>query len=198
MTSLTVFLRATFFAALAAVAGGSLEQQQPASRSTTQPASKPASAPAMLKVGDPAPAFSLGDHTGKIWKLADLHGKRFVLWFYPKAQTSGCTVEACGFRDHFAEFEKLNITILGISFDEPEENAEFVKNQKLVFPLLCDTKHETALAYGAWAEGRQPYPSRKSFVIDADGKIEKIYSKVDPSVHAEELLKFFGEAKKNK
>lgn len=202
MTQPDFFLR-TFLCAAAALGGLSAIQQNPAhppahppAAPASKPASRPASAPAALRVGDAAPAFALKDHAGKLWKLADLKGKRVVLWFYPKASTSGCTVEACGFRDKYSEFEKQNVVILGVSFDGEEDNAKFHKNQNLTFPLLCDITKETALAYGAWTEGGMPYASRKSFVIGADGKLEHIFPKVNPSVHADELLKLFAGAEK--
>jgi len=157
------------------------------------PASKPASAPrssekAMLKVGDVAPDFRVQDHTGKERTLSEFKGKRVVLWFYPKADTPGCTAEGCGFRDNFTEYEKRGVQVLGVSFDTPAENAAFVKKFSFPFPLLCDVKREIGVAYGAAPDKNAKYAERISYVIGPDGKIEQAIGKVQAKSHPTELL----------
>jgi thioredoxin-dependent peroxiredoxin len=148
----------------------------------------PKERPAMLKVGDPVPAFRLKDHTGKDRTLAEFRGKRVVLWFYPKANTGGWTAEGCGFRDLTPEYEKKGAVILGISFDTPEENASFVAKQSFPFPLLTDVDRAAAIAFGAAADAKAAYPKRITVVIGPDGKVERIIDKVDARAHPADLL----------
>lgn len=147
----------------------------------------------MLEPGDPAPAFALEADTGETVRLADLRGKAVVLYFYPKDDTSGCTKEACGFRDHLEEFAERGWTILGVSPDGVDSHREFKEKHDLNFRLLADPDHEVAEAYGAWGTkkmyGRE-YEGilRSTFLIDQDGRIARTYSKVKPAEHAEEIL----------
>ncbi|MFN0206475.1 MAG: peroxiredoxin [Planctomycetota bacterium] len=197
MLTTPVFLRTIFVAALASAfvlvspLGNDPLQKSETKPAATRPAeNKPASAPATLKIGDAAPAFRVADHTGKVRSLADFKGKRVILWFYPKANTSGCTKEGCGFRDRIADIEKLGATVLGVSFDDATENSKFVTDQKFNFALLCDTTKEMGLAYGAWSEGKPAYPARISYIIGKDGKIENIYLKVNVTKHAGEIVEW--------
>lgn len=139
----------------------------------------------MLKVGDNAPEFELLSSEEKPTRLSDFRGKRVVLFFYPKAGTSGCTTQACGFRDRFAEVEAVNATIVGISPDEPAALAKWKAKESLPYTLLSDTDHQVAEAYGAWGEksmyGRKYMGIiRSHFVIDANGRLEDVQVKVSP------------------
>lgn len=146
----------------------------------------------MLKVGDTAPDFRLQDHTGKERSLGEFKGKRVILYFYPKADTPGCTKESCGFRDHIKDYGKLNIQILGASFDTVAEQAAFVKKYDLSFPLLADPSRTLGLAYGAADDAKAQYPARITYLIGADGKIERAYDKVDAKSHPFTLLEELG------
>ena len=147
----------------------------------------------MLQEGDIAPELSLESGAGDTIRLADLRGRRVVLFFYPKDDTSGCTKEACGFRDAKAELEALGVVVLGVSPDGVGSHGRFRDKYALNFPLLADTDHSVAEAYGAWGTkklyGRE-YEGvlRSTFLIGADGRIEKIYRKVKPAGHADEVL----------
>ena len=143
-----------------------------------------------LSVGDVAPDFCVKSHTGQEVKLSDYNGKSVLLWFYPKADTPGCTREGCGFRDRLPEFEKKNAQILGVSFDTVEENRAFAEKYEYNFPLLCDTKREIGLAYGACDDAQAVNAKRISYLIGPDGKIAHSFGKVDASSHPEEALKF--------
>jgi peroxiredoxin Q/BCP len=145
-----------------------------------------------LKEGDLAPDFELLTDENQPLSLASLRGKRVVLFFYPKADTSGCTTEACGFRDAAPRFDGLHAVVLGISPDKPSAQAKFRKKYGLPYSLLCDTEHQVAEAYGVWKEksmyGRKYFGiERTTFVIGADGRIQKIFSKVKPAGHAAEV-----------
>ncbi|MFW6039830.1 MAG: thioredoxin-dependent thiol peroxidase [Gemmatimonadota bacterium] len=147
----------------------------------------------MLSQGDMAPDFSLSSDRGDTVRLADLRGRRVVLYFYPKDDTSGCTKEACGFRDALPRFDAQGAVVLGVSPDDVGSHEKFRDKYDLNFPLLADPDHAVAEAYGAWGKkklyGRE-YEGvlRSTFVIDADGRIEKVYRKVKPAGHAEEIL----------
>lgn len=142
----------------------------------------------MLKPGDPAPAFSVQDHTGQRVELEGLRGKRVVLWFYPKADTPGCTKEGCGFRDYHSAYEEKGAVVLGVSYDDPATNAAFAEAYAFPFKLLSDVDKEVAKAYGAYDAGHDGYPSRSTYVIGADGNIEHVVEGVDPQSHPKELL----------
>ncbi len=146
-----------------------------------------------LKIGDIAPDFKLPDQNGKIHKLSDYRGKWVLVYFYPKDDTPGCTTEACTLRDNFSFFKKLNCQILGISTDSVKSHQKFAQKYNLPFPILADKNKEVVKKYGVYGEkkflgkvfmGTQ----RVSFLINPEGKIEKIYEKVVPQTHANEVI----------
>ena len=146
-----------------------------------------------LKVGDNAPNFSLRDQNGNSVSLDSFLGKKVIVFFYPKDDTPGCTVEACNFRDDFEMYEEKNAVLLGISKDGEESHKKFISKFDLPFRLLCDEDHAVAEAYGAWGEksmyGRKYMGIiRTTVVVDADGKVEQIFEKVKPKDHSKELL----------
>lgn len=147
----------------------------------------------MLKEGDKAPAFSLSDETGKKVKLLDFKGKKVILYFYPRDNTPGCTRQACALRDQFRSFTKIKTTIYGVSKDSVESHQKFIAKHDLPFSLLSDPEVSLAKAYGAWGEknmyGKKTMGIiRSTFVIGENGKIEKVYPKVKPDLHADQLL----------
>ena len=140
---------------------------------------------AKLAVGDKAPAIALKDQNDKLVRLSSFKGKRVVLYFYPKADTPGCTTQSCNLRDAFPQLKKLNAVVLGISPDTPEKQKKFDDKYKLKFPLLADTEHKVAEAYGVWGEkmnyGRKYMGIiRSAFVIDEKGKLTGVFYKVSP------------------
>ena len=146
----------------------------------------------MPVVGKSAPAFTLDTDTGERLSLRDLKGKPVVLYFYPKDDTSGCTAEACEFRDAFPRFDKSKAVILGVSPDPVKSHQKFKAKYELPFTLLADTDHAVAEQYGVWKEksmyGRKYMGvERTTFIIDAAGKIAKIFEKVKPQGHAAEV-----------
>jgi peroxiredoxin Q/BCP len=152
----------------------------------------------MLKEGDKAPDFNAKDQDGNDVKLADLKGQRVVLYFYPKDDTPGCTKEACSFRDADDVYKSKGIRVLGVSTDNEKSHQKFISKFQLPFDLLADTDKQIVEAYGVWGEksmyGRKYMGTfRKTFLIDGDGKIVKIFDKVDVSAHADEVLTAFGE-----
>ena len=150
--------------------------------------------PKLLPVGSKAPPFSVLDHEGHTVTSAGLAGQRFVLWFFPKADTPGCTRQGCGFRDQQTGFEKQKVKVFGVSFDTPADNRAFVQKFSFPFPLLCDTKREMGLAYKACDSVVDPYPNRITYVIGPDGKIEQAIETKDPGGQAEELLAILARA----
>jgi peroxiredoxin Q/BCP len=139
-----------------------------------------------------APAFTLDTDTGEPLSLRDLRGRTVVLYFYPKDDTSGCTVEACEFRDHFPRFSREKAVILGISPDSVQSHQKFREKYDLPFTLLADLGHEVAERYGVWVEkslyGRKYMGvARTTFIIGPDGKVRRIFSKVKPEGHAAEV-----------
>ena len=150
----------------------------------------------MLKEGTSAPAFKTTDANGEDVILKDLRGQKVVLYFYPKDDTPGCTKEACSFRDAFSKFKKRGITILGVSPDSEKSHQKFATKYKLPFTLLADKEHAIADAYGVWGEKKfmgRTYMGvhRKTFLIDEKGKIKKVFEKVKPEEHADEVLEAF-------
>lgn len=147
----------------------------------------------MLKEGDPSPDIRLHTDSGEEFQLSNLKGKRVVLYFYPKADTPGCTAEACEFRDEIKQFAKHGTVVVGISPDKPAAQAKFREKYSLPFSLLADEEKEAAKAYGVWKE-KNMYGKkvmgivRSTFVIGPDGKIEKIYDNVKAKGHAAQVL----------
>jgi len=151
----------------------------------------------MLKEGDKAPDFVANDQDGKEVKLADFAGKRVVLYFYPKDDTPGCTKEACSFRDADDVFNAKGIKVLGVSTDSEKSHQKFISKYQLPFDLLADTEKHIVEAYGVWGEksmyGKKYMGTmRRTFLIE-DGKIVKIFDKVNVAEHADEVLAAFGE-----
>ena len=147
----------------------------------------PASA-AMLATGAPMPAFELTDQDGKVVRSADLAGKSYLLWFYPKAMTPGCTTEARGLRDQIKEFETAGVTVLGVSFDDAAANKKFVEAESLPFRLLSDKDHKLAEALGALDPEKPAVARRISYLVGPDGKVKKAFDNVTPSTHAADVL----------
>src|SRR5690606_8416900 len=150
--------------------------------------------PQVLQPGKAAPKFELPSSDGKTVKLSDYAGKqRVVLYFYPRADTPGCTVEACGFRDAIAAYRKLDVPVFGISPDPVSAVTKFAKKFDLTFPLLADEDHSVCEKYGVWQEksmyGRKYWgAARTTFIIGKDGKIEHVFEKVKPEGHDQEVL----------
>jgi peroxiredoxin Q/BCP len=151
----------------------------------------------MLNEGDPAPDIRVRADTGEEFRLASLKGKRVVLYFYPRADTPGCTTEACEFRDGIQAFAKKGAAVVGVSPDKPARQAKFKQKYGLPFPLLADENKEAAQAYGVWKE-KNMYGKRlmaivrTTFVIGPDGRIEKIYANVKAKGHAQQVLADLG------
>jgi peroxiredoxin Q/BCP len=153
----------------------------------------------VLSSGDPAPDFTLPDQNGDPVTLSELRGKKVVLYFYPKADTPGCTAQACGVRDHRADYRQAGAVVLGVSPDQVKAVSKFDLKYGLGFPLLADSDHAVADAYGVWVEksmyGRKYMGNeRTTFVIDAEGKIEQVLRKVKPGEHDELVLDALSEA----
>jgi len=148
----------------------------------------------VLAEGDKAPDFSLPDQNGDEVKLSDLRGETVVLYFYPKANTSGCTVQACGVRDRSADYEKAGARVIGISPDEVGAIDKFAGKYDLGFTLLADADHAVAEKYGTWVE-KSMYGKkymgvqRATFIIGPDGKLAKVFPKVQPKKHDDVVLK---------
>jgi len=150
----------------------------------------------MLKKGTTAPQFSLPDDAGNTVRLKDFRGEKVVLYFYPKDDTPGCTREACSFRNAFSKFKKSGIKVLGVSPDTEASHKKFAAKYKLPFTLLADTDHSVAEAYGVYGQKKfmgRTYMGilRTTFLIDEKGKIRKVFEKVKPDEHADEVLKAF-------
>ncbi len=148
----------------------------------------------MLSEGKKIPAFSAPDETGKVRNLADLSGpKGLVLYFYPKDNTPGCTLEAQGFRDHLAEFKRRGFAVAGVSKDSQASHCSFIETQGLTFPLLSDPEGKLCEAFGAWGEKKNYGKTylgiiRSTFIIGAGGKVLKAYTKVSAKGHVEKVL----------
>ena len=151
-----------------------------------------------LKEGDKAPDFAAPDADGNVIRLKDLRGKNVVLYFYPKDDTPGCTKEACAFRDSFSKFKKRGIEVLGVSLDSEKSHQKFAQKFRLPFRLLADTEKKVSESYGTYGKkkfmGREYMGNhRMTFLIDEKGKIKKVFEKVKPDEHAEEVLAAFDE-----
>jgi len=142
----------------------------------------------MLYPGDTAPDFTATSHTGVSVTLSSLRGKKVLLWFYPEADTPGCSLEGRGFRDHREYYDENGIQIVGVSFDQVERNAAFAQKHDFKFPLLSDVDRKIALAYGACSGVKAQHAERMSFLIDEDGKIARVYDAVDPRDHPAKVL----------
>ena len=148
----------------------------------------------MLEQGTAAPDFDLPDQDGDHVKLSDLKGTTVVLYFYPKADTPGCTTQACGIRDHRADYEAAGVTVLGVSPDPVKAIRKFHDGQDLNFTLLADADHAVAEQYGVWVE-KSMYGKtymgvqRSTFIIDADGTVVHVIPKASPKTHDDQVLK---------
>ena len=152
----------------------------------------------MIEQGQNALDFELPDQDGRAVKLSDFRGAPVVVYFYPKAATSGCTTQACGVRDHHADYERANAVVLGISPDPVAKVKKFHEKEGLNFALLADEGHHVADAYGVWVEksmyGKTYFGNeRTTFVIGPDGVVARILRKVKPAEHDELVLKALGE-----
>ncbi len=149
----------------------------------------------MLEINTIAPDFSLPDELGNNVKLSDYRGKKVILYFYPKDNTPGCTKEACSLRDHKPLFDQMNAVILGVSRDSDKSHQGFIAKQNLNFKLLTDAEHKVMEEYGAWGE-KKLYGKvslgviRSTFIIDEEGKIIKVFKKVNTAIHGEEVKAF--------
>jgi thioredoxin-dependent peroxiredoxin len=147
----------------------------------------------MIETGQPAPDFELPDQDGNPVRLADLRGQRVVLYFYPKADTPGCTTQACGIRDHQADYDAAGATVLGVSPDKVKAVRKFHDKQSLGFTLLADADHAVAERYGVWVEksmyGRTYWGNaRATFLIDEDGIVRYVIPKASPKTHDDVVL----------
>ncbi|MEM6835283.1 MAG: thioredoxin-dependent thiol peroxidase [Cyanobacteria bacterium P01_C01_bin.120] len=146
-----------------------------------------------VNVGDAAPPFELPDAQGEVVSLAELQGKWVVLYFYPRDNTPGCTKEACGFRDAYSAYQDSDVVVLGVSTDDAKSHTKFATKYDLPFPLLVDEGGAIASEYGSYGlkkfMGKEYMGiSRSTFIIDPAGKLAKIYRKVKPEPHAQEVL----------
>ena len=149
-----------------------------------------------LKIGDHAPDFQGLNEKGEQLNLRDFAGKKLVLFFYPKDNTPGCTAEACSLRDSYQELRDKNFELLGISVDDAKKHNKFIAKYALPFPLIADTEHVMVNAYGVWGEKKfmgKVYDGihRKTFVIDENSVIERVFEKVNTSDHAEQILESY-------
>jgi peroxiredoxin Q/BCP len=147
----------------------------------------------LIAPGRPAPDFELPDQDGNTVRLSDLRGRQVVLYFYPKADTPGCTTQACGVRDHRGDYEQAGAVVLGVSPDPVKRVKKFHDKQDLNFTLLADEDHAVCEAYGVWVEksmyGRKYMGAQRStFVIDEDGVVRHVIEKASPKTHDEEVL----------
>ncbi|MSR87672.1 MAG: thioredoxin-dependent thiol peroxidase [Candidatus Zambryskibacteria bacterium] len=154
-----------------------------------------------IRVGLKAPDFSLPDQNGKVHKLSTYKGKWVLLYFYPKDDTPGCTIEACTIRDQFQDFKKIKAVVLGVSKDSVESHKKFADTYKLPFTILSDEDKKIIKKYGVWGEkilyGKKYVGvNRTSFLIGPDGKVKKVYQNVKPPKHAEEVLRDIKEKEK--
>jgi peroxiredoxin Q/BCP len=152
----------------------------------------------VVEPGQEAPDFTLPDQDGNPVTLSELRGQPIVLYFFPKADTPGCTTQACGVRDHRTDYEQAGARVLGVSPDTVEAQRKFADKYGLDFTLLADENHEVAELYGVWGE-RKMYDKtymgvqRSTFVINPDGKVAKVFPKVSPKTHDEAVLEALGE-----
>ena len=149
----------------------------------------------LLEAGSKAPEFALPNQDGQEIRLSDFAGQRVVVYFYPKDSTPGCTRQACAFAAAYEEFSRLGVPVIGISKDSVKSHQNFIAKQNLPFLLLSDTERQAIEAYGVWQE-KKLYGKvsmgvvRSTFVIDANGIIEKVYAKAKPDTNAAEILEY--------
>lgn len=144
---------------------------------------------ALPQIGQPAPNFALPDTRGTRHQLSEYRGHWVVLYFYPKADTPGCTRQACNFRDDWHSFQAMGVVLVGISADAPVANAAFAQKFHLPFPLLSDTDGQFARQYGAWMNlGIAGFARRYTYIIDPDGRIAQVYTDVSVAEHSAEVL----------
>lgn len=147
------------------------------------------SANAALEVGQNAPDFRLVDQNNKTHTLDDYSEQWLIVYFYPKNDTPGCTKEACNFRDDFYQIRELGAKVLGVSVDDQASHEKFAEKYNLPFPLLADVEKEMTKAYGAlWKMGPISLAKRYTFIVNPKGKVAKIYTKVDPKTHSDEVI----------
>ena len=149
-----------------------------------------------LKEGDKAPLFSGKDKDGKTIQLSDFKGKKVILYFYPKDNTSGCTAEACNFRDNYQGLLNKGFVVIGVSADDEKSHEKFITKFSLPFPLIADTSKEIIQAYDVWGEksmyGKKYFGiNRTTFVISEEGVIEKVFTKVETKTSTEQILKAY-------
>ena len=147
----------------------------------------------MVEEGKPAPDFELASDTGERVKLSELRGSPVVLYFYPKDDTPGCTVQACGIRDVYGEFQQRGAVVLGISPDDESSHVRFKEKYELPFTLLADPDHSVSEDYGVWKEKKnygKTYMGfeRSTFLIDSEGRVAKVMRRVKPDTHADDVL----------
>jgi thioredoxin-dependent peroxiredoxin len=147
----------------------------------------------MVEEGKTAPDFELTSDTGERVKLSDLRGNPVVLYFYPKDDTPGCTAQACGIRDAYAEFKQRGAVVLGVSPDDEASHVKFRDKYSLPFTLLADPHHQVAEEYGVWVEKnaygkKRMGVERSTFLIDSDGNVAKVMRRVKPNTHADDVL----------
>jgi peroxiredoxin Q/BCP len=152
----------------------------------------------VIEQGQTAPDFELRDQDGNLIRLSDLRGKTVVLYFYPRADTPGCTTQACGIRDHSADYDAAGAVVLGVSPDTVDAIKRFHGGQSLNFTLLADADHAVAEAYGAWVEKKMYGKTsmgvqRSTYIIDGDGTIARVFPKVSPKTHDDVVLAALGE-----
>jgi len=151
----------------------------------------------MLKAGDKAPKFTLNDQDEHPVSMSDYQGKKLVIYFYPKDQTPGCIKEACSFRDNIDQFTGHDIAVIGVSVDSEKSHRNFISKQNLNFPLLADVDRKMVNDYEVWGEksgyGRKYMGTfRKTFLVNEQGVIDKIYDKVKVATHAEDVIRDWG------
>lgn len=153
----------------------------------------------MLTEGDKVPAFSVSDQDGKVVSSKNLKGKKYIVYFYPKDNTPGCTTEACGIRDEFSGFKKLGVPVFGVSKDSSKSHQNFIEKYKLPFPLLVDEDLSLIKAFGAYGKKSmygKTYDGilRSTFIVNEKGVVEKAYPKVSVKTHAQDLLDYLKSA----
>lgn len=159
---------------------------QPAPPAATKTEGEEQTAKSELDVGDPAPEVTLTLQNGKQVELSSLKGQQIVVYFYPKDDTPGCTVEAQGIRDHWDDLQKAKVQVFGVSLQDAASHQAFIEKHKLPFDLVVDGDGSVARAFGVPVNGE--YAARQTFLIGADGKVKKVWRSVNPAEHAQQLI----------